>query len=658
MEQISTILDYIDNGHMALPEFQRGYVWKGNQVRRFFDTLYKRHPIGNILVWSTDPKETRSRGSEKSALNMVKLILDGQQRITSLYGVIRGKPPSFFEFEGDAGSFQDLMFNLETEVFQFFQTSKMKNNPLWVDVTEVMKKGSDATTEVTNELLKDTNLQPQIGLFTNRLARLLGIKDIQLHIEQISGQDKTVEIVVDIFNRANSSGTTLSKGDLAMAKICADWPDARDEMRNKLNELKSYDYSFKLDWLLRSVNTVLTGEAKFHFLDDCSAEEIQDGLARASKYVDQCLNLISSKLGLDHDRVLFAKLAIPVMVRYLDQRNGTLNDDEIGKLLFWFVQVGIWGRFSGPTETNINTDIKALSDGNSGLNPLLEKLRLWRVGNMKVDPGQFNSSTVGARFYSVLYMLTRVGGACDWGTGIELKAGMLGKMSKLEVHHIFPKSLLGKKGYKGPQVNALGNFCFQTKNTNLKISNRSPEDYFPEIEASHPGALASQWIPNDPKLWKIDNYLDFLEERRKLLAKAANALLTELLHGETHWLEDSPTIPQEGSSDVSDETSVTPDIDKDEVLQGIKDWVHTQGLMEGMLFYEHSDPESGQPLAVLDLVWPDGIQEGLSQPVAVLLNEPPEVLATANQAGYRCFTSKSDFQDYVRREILVEEETE
>jgi hypothetical protein len=120
---------------------------------------------------------------------------------------------------------------------------------------------------------------------------------------------------------------------------------------------------------------------------------------------------------------------------------------------------------------------------------------------LRVEPGHFTGSGLGARFYPVLYMLTRMGDSEDWGTGLPLKASLLGKMSKLEVHHIFPKAQLYKAGYKQTEVNAVANFCFLTKDTNLSISDRLPEAYFPEIEARHPGALASQWIPNDARLW-------------------------------------------------------------------------------------------------------------------------------------------------------------
>jgi hypothetical protein len=78
--QISTILAFIDNGHWALPEFQRGYVWNRDQVRSLFDSVYRRHPIGGLLVWATESKTAAHRGGGPLAPGVVKLLLDGQRQ--------------------------------------------------------------------------------------------------------------------------------------------------------------------------------------------------------------------------------------------------------------------------------------------------------------------------------------------------------------------------------------------------------------------------------------------------------------------------------------------------------------------------------------------------------------------------------------------------
>jgi hypothetical protein len=642
--RISTLLDHIDSGHMALPEFQRGYVWNRDQVRGLFDSLYRRHPVGGLLVWATESKTAAHRGDGPLAAGVVKLLLDGQQRITSLYGVVRGEPPKFFD--GNAQAFTGLRFHLETETFAFYQPVKMQEDPLWIDATELMKKGNAGLDEFITRL----STQPALAKYLARLSRLLSVTEIDLHIEEITGADKTLDVVVNIFNRVNSGGTKLSKGDLALAKICVDWPDARDVMKTKLKGWAKANYYFNLDWLLRSMNTVLTGEAKFQFLYEKTAEEVQDGLKRATKHIDTSLNLIGGRLGLDHDQVFFGRFGIPVMVRYLDQRSGPMNEKERDKLLFWFVQAGMWGRFSGSTESFIDQDLAALEDQDGGLDKMLEQLRLWH-GGLRVEPGHFTGWSLGARFYPVLYLLTRVGEAKDWGTGLPLKSGLLGKMNKLEVHHIFPKAQLYQRKFKRPEVNALANFCFQTKETNLEISDRLPEEYFPEFEKRHPGGLASQWIPMDPTLWKIENFREFLEARKVLLAAEVNKCMEELLHGDIRWLAGpTATVPVavavgRGISSEEEEAQ----------LESLNDWMQAQGLPRGVVAYDFPDSVTGEQKAVFDLAWPSGIQEELSPPVALLLNEDTETIAIASQAGFRCFMTVTEFQRYVQMEVLGEE---
>ncbi len=645
--KISTILDHIDSGHMALPEFQRGYVWNGDQVRKLFASLYLRRPVGGLLVWATDSKTAVHRGDEKLAVGVVKLLLDGQQRMTSLYGVVRGRPPKFFD--GNVKAFTGLQFHLDTQTFEFYQPLKMRDDPLWIDVTALMKKGMDGLGEFVTRLCTLPSLAAGVGEYVGRLSRLLGVTDVDLHVEEVTGADKTLDAVVEIFNQVNSGGTKLSQGDLALAKICAEWPEARETMKAKIKEWAKADFHFNLDWLLRSVNTALTGEAKFQFLHDKSAEEIQDGLKRAVKHVDTSLNLISGRLGLDHDQVFFGRFGVPVMVRYLDRRSGPMDEKERDKLLFWFVQAGMWGRFSGSTESFIDQDLAALEGPDGGLDRLLEQLRLWH-GGLRVEPGHFTGWSLGARFYPVLYLLTRMGHARDWGTGLALKADLLGRMSRLEVHHVFPKAQLYKRNFKRPEVNALANFCFLTKDTNLDISDRLPEEYFPEVEEAHPGALTSQWIPQDRALWKIENFREFLEARKSLLAIEVNHRMEELLHGDTRWLAGpAAAVPEPVTIAVPGGISSE---EEEEQLAGLNRWMEERGLPEGVMAYDFADATTNEQKAVFDLAWPLGIQEELSQPVAILLNEPAEVIAMASQAGYRCFTTIADFQRYVTLEVL------
>ena len=646
--KISTVLDHIDTGDMALPEFQRGYVWNRDQVRGLFDSLYRRHPVGGLLVWVTEAKSADRRGGGPVGSGSVKLLLDGQQRMTSLYGAVRGKPPRFFD--GNPQAFTGLRFHLEDEIFAFYQPIKMRDDPLWIDVTPLMVSGQDGHEALITALAEHPDIGTKALKYSARIARLLGILDIDLHVEEVTGAEKSLDVVVDIFNRVNSGGTKLSKGDLALAKICAEWPEARGEMKAKLKEWTAAGYHFNLDWLLRSVNTVLTGEARFSYLHDKGASDIRDGLTRACKQIDRSLNLIAGRLGLDHDRVLFGRFGVPVMVRYLDRLAGPMDAEESDKLLFWFAQAGMWGRFSGSTETYIDQDLEALEGPEGGLDALIEKLRLWH-GGLRVEAGHFDGWSLGARFYPVLYMLTRMGEAKDWGTGLPLKANMLGKMHRLEVHHIFPKSRLYGADYGRSEVNAVANFCFLTKDTNLAIADRLPESYFEKVEEAHPGALASQWIPMDRALWRIERYPEFLEARKALLAAETNRRYADLLHRDPKWLVPAAAVVAVTDSAPPPLGGITSEAEETE-LEALNDWLEARDLPRGHLAFDHADEATGVQKAVFDLAWPEGLQPGLTGPVAVLLNETVEVLAIASAAGFRCFTSAEEFRRYVENEIL------
>lgn len=640
--KVHTILDQIDLGSMALPEFQRGYVWNRDQVRGLMHSLYRKHPVGSLLVWVTKSESATARGDGGLAPGVVELLLDGQQRITSLYGIIRGRPPRFFD--GNPQAFTGLYFHLETETFEFFLPTKMNGNPLWVSVTDVMKEG---TGKAAVRLLAVPELQANANVYINRLSAIDGIKEIDLHVEKVLGENKTVDVVVDIFNRVNSGGTKLSKGDLALAKICAEWPEARTEMKRRLEKWRRAGFQFRLEWLLRNINAITTGEALFHALENVSTEQFKAGLAKAECGVDRILNHVAGRLGLDHDRVLGSHYAFPVIARFLDRRGGNFADHrERDRVLFWYVHTLLWGRYAGSTETVLNQDLEITEELDGAIDRLVVQLRQNR-GDLKVTPNDFIGFSRGARFYPLLYMLTRVWHAKDWGSGDELTQHLLGSFNRLHVHHIFPKALLYKHGYKRADVNAVANFTFLTQDTNLEVSDRDPAEYMPVYERKHPGAIASHWIPQDPRLWKLDNYPQFLEERRRLLAAAANAFLETLYGGSLPELAAPASI-------VERTVPLDDDIDDDdrEELEACNAWVVKKSLPPGELYFAATDPLTGTQLAVFDLAWPSGVQEGLTQPVAVLIDEPPETVEAANRLGFRFFTTVKEFKKYVRREVI------
>jgi hypothetical protein len=638
MTKLAAILFQIDSGSILLPEFQRGYVWNRDQVRGLMRSLYRAYPVGSLLTWETQADGSAVRGEGAGSPAVRVLILDGQQRITTLYGISRGKPPAFFQ--GDEKAFTGLRFNVEDETFEFYAPAKMRDDPRWIDVTALFTNGMESFIAALNS---DPETQPRFPTYMKRLSRLEAILDREVHEEKIAGADKTVDVVVDIFNRVNSGGTKLSKGDLALAKICAEWPEARGVMRSHLETWRGAGFSFSLDWLLRNATAVATGRAEFASLGDGSLEvaDFQRSLAAAAQYIGRFLDIVAGRLGLDHDRVLMGRYAFPVVARLLHLSGGRFADfAQTDRVLYWYIHSALWGRFAGSTETVLNQDYDTAN--RLGIDGLIAALERSRGGNLTLDAQDFEASTVGSRFYPLLYMLTRVHGARDFGSGLPLKSHLLGHLAGLQVHHIFPKALLRDAGYRQSQVNAIANFCFLTQDTNLAIGKRRPEEYFADVDGKHPGALASQWIPQDRELWRVERYLDFLAARRELLANAANTFLSGLRSGASA-----------GQADVIERIALVEDrIDQDARTRDIQALITELtglGCAEPAVDCEISDPADGRVLSIAEACWPEGLQIGQGKAVVLELDPEESDIARLEELGYEVFTSTESLRGYVHR---------
>jgi len=637
MASLGSLLNQIDSGSMLLPEFQRGYVWNRDQVRGLLRSLYLGYPVGGLLVWETETTADDVRGTEEAIGNRT-LLLDGQQRLTTLYGVVRGYPPKFFE--GDKNTFLGLRFNVEDETFEFYSPAKMKGDPTWVDVTKLFQE--DGLRPFIDEF-SEPQYKDRFSEYLKRLSQLSNVLTREFHLEKIVGKEKTTDIVVDIFNRVNSGGTKLSKGDLALAKISAQSPELRNKMRQELGAWEKNGFDFNLDWFLRNINAVATGKALFVHLDEVPIGDFKKSLDSTTKYVNTLLNLISSRLGLDHARVLMGRFALPVLSLYLHENSGKFpSKEEADKALFWYIHVGLWGRFAGSTESMLALDYEILKK--SGLNGLIEEIERVRGGNLTISANDFKVNTMGSRFYPLLYLLTRVGSAQDLLTGITLQKQLLGNLSSLQVHHIFPKKVLKDAGFRRGEINAVANFCFLTQDSNLIISKREPKDYFEEvISQAGEQALVSQWIPLDRKLWEIENYHGFLEARRELLAKAANEFLDSLLTGEAEEI----SLPRLAAPE--DEDSRERNAEIDQMISELAEF----GVVAPQRDVEIYHPDTRELLTVAEAYWQDGLQPGLGEPVLLELDKREVDKSKMEDLEIRVFYSISGLKKHVARQAKI-----
>ena len=196
MSTITELLSEIEKSELILPEFQRGFVWSPTKVKGYIESIYKNYPTGHFLIWKTyNPQKYRGDGKDSDA-QYYRLILDGQQRLTALYTIFRGKPPSFFE--GSKLYFR-LYFNVLTQEFEYWQPVKMRGKPEWIEITPFLKQG-------VGNFFEQLELNEEQKAFYFKQLKYLNKLDqmcnYNYELETIpkSGEEMETDEVVRIFN--------------------------------------------------------------------------------------------------------------------------------------------------------------------------------------------------------------------------------------------------------------------------------------------------------------------------------------------------------------------------------------------------------------------------------------------------------------------------
>lgn len=525
---INELITGIRKGNFILPEFQRGYVWNQDQVKGYLDSLYRGYPTGSFLIWKT-PNPGLTRGAQADIPAGADLILDGQQRLTSVYTLVTGEPPPFYEGER---LYFNLYFNVQTEVFSYYKPTQMKGKPEWLPVTPFLKVGLGEYLGPSGPVSEEE--RQFLFQFFSRLARLDQVKQYTYYLDVLTEHD--LDAVVKIFNLVNSKGTPLTKADLALSHICSRWPEARREMRRAQQEHKDAGFAFDLNFYVRCTAAVATESGTFEPIYDVAVERVKDAWRRAKRALDYLLTVLRAHAYIDSSASLTSHYVLVPLVVYLANGNGHfVSERERREFLHWMYAALMWSRYAATTETRLNQDIQALKDPNPTAR--LRAAIIAERGRIRVEGQDLANASTRTAFSTMAYVAARAAGAVDWVTGAPLYNKAVGKSNGLQYHHIFPQDLLyAPKGPYNPnvpgdryRVNEIANIAFLTQAGNAEISNRPPSEYLPKVRERYPGALERQAVPLNPALWTLENYEAFLQARRAALADAINQFMDSLL---------------------------------------------------------------------------------------------------------------------------------
>ena len=555
---IEELVSQIERGELRLPEMQRKYVWRGTRVRDLLDSLYRGYPSGAILVWETDSDvalQDFSVGQSQNPFGTTKLLLDGQQRLTSLSAVIRGtevqvknrKRPIDILFnlehpddvtfvteveedkDDDDDELDDLPDAQEDELAQRFSemtfvvaSKRLQSLPQWISVTEVFQSDSDAT------FLKQAGVKdfedPRFSKYSERLKRLRSIKKYAYTVH-ILGREKSYEEVTEIFVRVNSLGAKLRSSDLATAQITAKWPNSLEKFEAFGKDCDKL--GFPLDTggvIVRNMIATITGQSKFKTVGRIKAETLQEQWGASQDSLRFALNFVRSNADVDSVALLSSPFILVALALYGHENNFDISSEASKNLLKWFHLANTKGRYSrSSSESVLDQDLSVIRQERS-VDELLRLLRA-QVGRFEVEAGDLDGKNQRSAYFKTMFLAFRNAGATDWNSNLKISVNHSGAIHKLQFHHVFPKALINKK-YSRRLVNDISNLVFISGRTNRKISATDPEKYLKKmLDDGKSEMLVSQCVPIDEKLFAVDCYPDFLEARRSLIAQRLNEFI-------------------------------------------------------------------------------------------------------------------------------------
>jgi len=559
---VEELVSMIERGELRLPEMQRRYVWRSTRVRDLLDSLYRGYPSGAILLWETDesvPLQDFAVAQQTAPYQTKRLLLDGQQRLTSLAAVIRGQPVTV---RGRRRPIE-LLFNLEhpdrlavvTEVDEdgddddeenelvleapdsteddlqrrfndlafVVSTRKLEQFPQWVKVSEVFKTDSDAP------FLKRAGVggfdDPRYEKYSQRLARLRGIRKYMYRMDVLE-RGLSYDEVTEIFVRVNSLGAKLRSSDLALAQITARWRGALKVFQSFQDLCSRNGFELDLGLFLKNLVSFATGQSRFLTVGGLPLEALQGGWRKSVAGMEFAMNFMKNNAGIESPSLLSSPFLLISLGYFGHVRGYQIGPDEARRLRHWVLVANAKGRYSrGSSETLLDQDLAMIKQG-GGVTELVDRLRT-QVGRLDIAPEELEGRNQRSALFKTMFLAFRAAGATDWYSNLLISLDHSGAQHRLQFHHIFPKAIL-KAGYTSRESDDIANLAFIGGKTNRSISDKPPAEYLPNlIQRLGTAPFDMQCIPIHTDLLGTQRYKEFLEMRRTQITVRLNEFLSD-----------------------------------------------------------------------------------------------------------------------------------
>lgn len=542
MEDLSIrdILEQITYGQIRIPAFQRGFVWEPDRVAYLMDSIYKKYPFGSLLYWRTKEQLKFDRDLGPFTLPPpradypVDYVLDGQQRVTSIFGVFQTSLamapnttwlPVYFDLSAEPNAQESQFVALKED-----SVNPERHFPL-------------------NTLFESTAYRKATERFDENTTRRIDdmqavFKEIKIPVQISKTQDKAT--VAIIFERVNRQGVELNTLQLLSAWTWSEEFQLQDQFSELAEELAPFGFAEvggDTNLLLRCCSAVLAGDASPQALMNLNGKDVRNNFDQVVNGVKYSVDYLRQNFHAETlNNLPFTTLLVPLTVFFAAPGNKerSVTAAERDKINRWFWRSAFSKRYGSGVLRNLNTDIMEMRKLRDGQESSLGEFA------MSVDPSFFKENTFGlgnVNTKTFILLLASAGPkSFVSGAPVDLKA-TLKEANRTEFHHLMPRNFLTESAQsKDNNESVLANFSFLSRADNRKLGGVAPSKYRQKMAKNREDILGSALCPEN--LFS-DDYATFIEARAGMLSNAASVLCAS-------------DVPAQESSSKTVPRSITP----------------------------------------------------------------------------------------------------
>lgn len=524
---IRQILDQITAGQVRIPAFQREFVWEMDRVAYLMDSIYKGFPFGSLLFWQTRNKLRIERELGPFALPdpkaeyPIQYVLDGQQRITSIFAVfqteLHQKPNDkwvdiFFDLKADPSAQETQFFALRTN-----EVDATRHFPLKTLFDSVAyRKATDVFAESPETIRRIDDLQQRF-------------KEVTIPIQVLKTEDRTQVAIV--FERVNRMGVELDTLQLLSAWT---WNEDFDllarfkQLRDDLEEFGFAGVGEDSNLMLSCCAAVLTDDPSPETLINLAGQTVREEFERVEQGIRGAIDFVRTQLSVQYLKNLpYPALLLPLCAFFAEPEGKSVaySTEKLQRITRWFWRSCFTERYTSQTRKTTKSDIiemKKLKDGKSSSLGDFSAV----VDSRFFVARQFRLASAVTQTFILLLAQKRPKTLLS-GASVDLEK-VLQKYNRSEFHHIYPKAYLSELKVPEESINALVNFCFISSIDNKVIGKKKPSAYrikMPSEAEQLDEVLASAFCDTD---MFDDDFESFVQRRSEALALEANRLMGKL----------------------------------------------------------------------------------------------------------------------------------